>query len=134
VLWRMIFTNRSRKSAQHSPASRDTLRARCLRRVLWQSPGIELRGHTCTARRPSGKQCGASVMVAVAAFSGSLRGLKLIPSKWRCRVRPRRIELVEITSPYHPCQCAPQGCYAIPRSDITQTVGLPLAQLEIDFQ
>jgi len=35
------------------------------------------------------------MMVAAkrAAFSGSLRGLKLIPTKWRYLVPPRRVEL-----------------------------------------
>jgi hypothetical protein len=30
-------------------------------------------------------------------FSGSLLASRLVPSKWRCLVPPRRIELVEIT-------------------------------------
>jgi len=38
------------------------------------------------------------MMVGVAAFLGSLRGLKLIPAKRRYLVPPRRIEPVEITS------------------------------------
>jgi hypothetical protein len=54
--------------------------------------------------------------------SGSLRGLELIPSKWRCLVPPRRVEPVETTSPHHPWQGAPQGCYAIPRRGITPAV------------
>ena len=40
-------------------------------------------------------------LVGVCAFSGTLRGLKLVPSKWRCLVPPRRINWrshVEITS------------------------------------
>ena len=40
--------------------------------------GLQLTG---TATRPSGRQCGASV--AAWAFSSTLRGLKLVPSKWR---------------------------------------------------
>ena len=39
-------------------------------------------------------------MVGVAAFLGSLRGLKLVPSKQCCLVPPRGIERVEITSGY----------------------------------
>jgi uncharacterized membrane protein YgdD (TMEM256/DUF423 family) len=38
------------------------------------------------------------MVVGVRAFSGSLCGLKLVPSKWRPLIPPRRIEPVEITS------------------------------------
>jgi hypothetical protein len=44
------------------------------------------------------------MVVGVAAFSGSLRDLKLVPAKWRY--------LIPSTSPHHPYQGAPQGCYA----------------------
>jgi len=36
--------------------------------------------------------------VGVAAFSSRLRGLELVPAKWRSLIPPRRIEPVEITS------------------------------------
>jgi len=40
------------------------------------------------------------MVVGVCAFASGLRGLKLIPAKWRYLVPPRRIEPVEITSGY----------------------------------
>jgi hypothetical protein len=71
------------------------------------NPGIE---------QPGQANAGAMV-VGLAAFSGSLRGLKLVPVKWRYLVPPRRIEPVEIASGY-PLQGASQ----------THTVGQPRAK------
>src|SRR5687767_5520818 len=41
-----------------------------------------------TRRAPDPHTSTGVMMVGVSAFSGSLRGLKLVPSKWRCRVPP----------------------------------------------
>lgn len=53
-------------------------------------------------------------VVGLCAFSGALRGLKLVPSKWRHLVPRRWIEPVETASghPLRPCQGASQECYA----------------------
>jgi len=55
------------------------------------NPGIE----------QPGQANAAAMVVGVGAFSGTLRGLKLIPSKRRCLVPP--------TSPHDPRQGAPRG-------------------------
>ena len=57
----------------------------------------ELPNTACT--RSPAKNAGAMV-VGVCAFSSSLFGARLVPSKWRYLVPPRRIEPVEITSGY----------------------------------
>ena len=57
-------------AAQLSPAARDTLRARCLRRAP----------DPCTSTR--------TIVVGVCAFSGSLRCSRLVPSKRRYLVPP----------------------------------------------
>jgi len=67
-------------ATQHSPAARDLRRA------------------------PDPRKSTGAMVAGVGAFSGSLRGLELVPSKWRCLVPP--------TSPHHPRQGAPRGCYA----------------------
>ena len=45
------------------------------------NPGID---------QPGQANAGAGV-VGVCAFSGSLRGLKLVPAKWRCLVPPTSV-------------------------------------------
>ena len=69
-----------------------------------------------TQRAPDPRDSTETMVVGVSAFSGSLRGLKLVPAKWRplvpgerrdgAPIPPRRIEPIEITSGY---RLSPKG-------------------------
>jgi hypothetical protein len=65
-------------------------------------------------------------MVGVAAFSGSLRGLKSVPLKWRDLVPPRRVEL---------CRDHPRLTQTIGRSHhyLSPLLCIPNEAMQIDI-
>jgi len=87
-----------------------------------QLPDLHYVRRRLTKREPDPRSNAGVMMVGVAAFSGGLRGLKLVPAKLYYFVLPRRIDWrsrVEITCGYpHPHQGAVQGATQ------TQTVRL----------
>jgi hypothetical protein len=77
-----------------------------IQRAVNNSPTQRPENHRDNA--PDPRENAGAVEVGVGAFSGGLRGLELVPSKWRYLVPPALTSVLR--DPHHPHQGASRGC------------------------